>query len=449
MSLLLDALRRAGNRGSGGDVAPRRETAATAARSDTARAVFTSTEGERRARARRLAGMLVGVILLAAAGAGAGWYYWLGLRADLDRDLAAYNPGSADDLAEQPAAEALPVDGGDGGVGEDAAEAGGQSATEAAQAATVEAGDDAPAGVGDTAVGAAAPAAAETGDAPESAAAAEASATEGAAATPVSAPADEVAAASGTAAGDAGEAEPADSAPAASAAADDSDQGDAGSAADAEASGANGAGQAAAESRRATPMVQASTGPSRLDTLLADGYAALQRGDLDAAGRAYREALARAPENHDALLGAAAIAQRRGDLATARTRYARILADEPRHPHALAGLLSIDGVSDPRRSESELKLLLRDHPAADGLHFALGNLYAAESRWGEAQQAFFDASREAPGNANYAFNLAVALDHLGQRAAAREHYDRALRLAGQSGSAFDPAAARRRLEQLR
>ena len=41
----------------------------------------------------------------------------------------------------------------------------------------------------------------------------------------------------------------------------------------------------------------------------------------------------------------------------------------------------------------------------------LGNLYADQSQWAPAQQAYFQAHHLEPDNPDYAYNLAVGLDH--------------------------------------
>jgi tetratricopeptide (TPR) repeat protein len=93
-------------------------------------------------------------------------------------------------------------------------------------------------------------------------------------------------------------------------------------------------------------------------------------------------------------------------------------------------------------------LLLRQEPDAAYLHFALGTVYVGQGRWAEAQQAFFDAYRRDPANADHAFNLAVCLDHLGQPRAALEYYRRALDLARGRAAGFSAAQAEQRIETL-
>ena len=103
---------------------------------------------------------------------------------------------------------------------------------------------------------------------------------------------------------------------------------------------------------------------------------------------------------------------------------------------------------DPLRGESQIKLLLREEPEAPHLHFTLGNMYAEQDRWGEAQSAYFDAFRLDADNPDYAYNLAVSLDQLGKGGAAADYYRRALELAAQNGAAFNQPSVRDRLLKL-
>ncbi len=200
------------------------------------------------------------------------------------------------------------------------------------------------------------------------------------------------------------------------------------------------------------PMVRrtgSGDGRSPLAQALQEGYRALRSGDIMTARRHYRRAVELDPSNRDARLGAAAVAQRQGNAAAAIEHYRRVLADHPRDPYARSGLASLESTADPRQIESELKTLLKQDPNAHALRYALGNLYARENRWSQAQSAYFEAFRAAPDEADYAFNLAVALDQLGKRESAIEYYGEALELAGDGSASFPLESARRRLESLR
>jgi len=185
-----------------------------------------------------------------------------------------------------------------------------------------------------------------------------------------------------------------------------------------------------------------------VDPILEKAYESLQRNDLVAAREGYQRVLAREPTSRDALLGLAAIDVRTGQLESAESRYLRLLDTDPRDTHALASLLALRGQLDPLAAESRLKNLLANQPESAPLHFSLGNQYAQQSRWTEAQGAYFKAYSVDPENADYAFNLAISLDRLHQRNLALDYYQRALALAGKRTASFNPAQARTRVQEL-
>jgi Flp pilus assembly protein TadD len=179
------------------------------------------------------------------------------------------------------------------------------------------------------------------------------------------------------------------------------------------------------------------------------GYAAYAAGDLATAREEYQSALREEPANRDALLGLAAVELRNGRQDAAEAAYLRVLQIDPRDPHAEAALISLRGARmDPIAAESRIKSLLASDPGAHELHFALGNQLAQQGRWGEAQQQYFKAFSAEPGNADFAYNLAVSLDHLGQPKLALDYYRRALALAPKAGAGFNAEAARTRAAQL-
>ncbi len=206
--------------------------------------------------------------------------------------------------------------------------------------------------------------------------------------------------------------------------------------------------QPAPRAAETLPAIAVSAPALAIDPALEQGYEALQKNDLAAARQAYQRALAREPTSRDALLGLAAIDVRSGQLDSAESRYAKLLETDPRDATALAGLMSLRGQLDPLTSESRLKSLLATHPDSAPLHFSLGNRYAQQSRWSEAQGAYFKAYSVDPENADYAFNLAVSLDRLHQKNLALDYYQRALALAGKRSASFNVAQARTRVQEL-
>jgi tetratricopeptide (TPR) repeat protein len=196
---------------------------------------------------------------------------------------------------------------------------------------------------------------------------------------------------------------------------------------------------------RAAPPV-APAAPAAMDGLGA-AYDLLQAGQYEQARQAYEKLRIAQPDNPDVLLGLAVIAQNRNHTEQAAQLYLRVIELDPRNGYAQAGLVGLIGRADPAAAEAKLKQLIAQQPAAYP-QFALGNLYAAQGRWSEAQAAYFEAYRLEPDAADYAFNLAVSLEHIGQPRSAAEYYQRALRLAQGAAVHFDPAQARSRLQQL-
>ena len=187
----------------------------------------------------------------------------------------------------------------------------------------------------------------------------------------------------------------------------------------------------------------------RINPHVAAGYAAFQAGDLAAAREAYRQALGDDPGDRDALLGMAAVEMRSGRFDEADKLYRRLLQVDPRDPHAQAGLLALrSDLTDPVAAESRVKNLLAEDPGANVLYFTLGNEYARQRRWAEAQQSYFKAYAADPDNPDFAYNVAVSLDHLRQPKLALEYYRRALSLAAKRSASFDQTAARKRAQAL-
>ncbi|HEY3487957.1 MAG TPA: tetratricopeptide repeat protein [Gammaproteobacteria bacterium] len=186
-----------------------------------------------------------------------------------------------------------------------------------------------------------------------------------------------------------------------------------------------------------------------LHDILLQAYEAYQRNDMAAAESGYRQALARSPENRDALLGFAAVATQKGEPAAALESYTTLLRLDPNDDLALAGISGLkQNIQGVGADESTIKNLLLKRPESAQLHFALGNVYAAGNDWPKSQSAYFDAHRYDPQNPDYAYNLAISLEHLQQPEPALRYYELALNLAGQRRANFDLAQAADRISLL-
>ncbi|MBI4291396.1 MAG: tetratricopeptide repeat protein [Betaproteobacteria bacterium] len=209
-----------------------------------------------------------------------------------------------------------------------------------------------------------------------------------------------------------------------------------------------GAQRPGAGARRAVPPISVIPPAAVPDAILERAWEDYQRGNIAAARAGYQQMLEREPNNRDALLGLAAVEVRMRNNGAAEARYQRLLELDPRDSLAQAGLIGLRGQLDPMQSESRLKTLLAGQPEATHLYFTLGNQYALQNRWPEAQQAYFRAYSADPENADYAFNLAVSLDQMQQKKAALEYYQRALALAEWHPTSFERAQVSARIQEL-
>ena len=178
------------------------------------------------------------------------------------------------------------------------------------------------------------------------------------------------------------------------------------------------------------------------------GYKAFQSGRFAESELSYRRALQEEPTNRDALLGLAAIAVHKQRWPVAAQIYTQLLRVDPRDSVAQTALIGMRSNVNSPENESRIKLMLEREPQAGHLHFSLGNLYASQSRWAEAQNAYFNAYSLDSRNADYAYNLAVGLDHLSQTRAAAKYYHLALQLGVNNRGGFDTAAVTRRIQSI-
>ena len=184
------------------------------------------------------------------------------------------------------------------------------------------------------------------------------------------------------------------------------------------------------------------------DPVLEDAYKAFNANDFARARDEYQQVLRNNPDNRDALLGLAAVEMQAKYYDAAGSIYTHLLVLDPRDAYAQAGLIGLKGEVDPLATESHVKTMIAAQPDASFLQFTLGNQYAAQGRWAEAQQAYFRAYAGNPEYPDFAYNLAVSLDQLHQSKPALEYYRRALALAKDHPATFDQAQVSKRVSQL-
>lgn len=178
-------------------------------------------------------------------------------------------------------------------------------------------------------------------------------------------------------------------------------------------------------------------------------YAQWQAGDIAAAKQAYETILKANSKDTEALVGLGSMAQQKDNNAVAVDYLVRAVKTQPDHAYALAALASLSTSKNRKQLESDLMQLAKDNPEVAELPFILGNWYARDKRWNDAQQAYFDAFNRNANSADYAFNLAIALDQIGKAASAEGFYRKAVALAPGSNTHFDIKLARARADLLR
>ncbi|GAB4122178.1 MAG: hypothetical protein Fur0026_14120 [Sideroxydans sp.] len=193
--------------------------------------------------------------------------------------------------------------------------------------------------------------------------------------------------------------------------------------------------------------IRSETRTDSVTPILQQAWQDYQRGNYASASEGYRKVLAQDIRNRDALLGMGVIAQQTGNEQEAQQFFHQVLLLDPRDPVALAAMTSY---ATPNAEDAEIRLrqMLANQPRSAALHYALGNVYLDQSRWAEAQQAYFTALALEPGSPQYSYNLAVSLDHLGQSKLAADYYRQTLQLDPSGRSGFDAAQAQRRLNEL-
>lgn len=215
----------------------------------------------------------------------------------------------------------------------------------------------------------------------------------------------------------------------------------------------NTSGGNAANSAIEIRLTRTTSRPAVNPDLLA-AYESYQQGNLEQARRLYAQVLETQANNRDALLGLASINRQEGDIAQAQAMYSRLLQLNPRDPLARAGLLESAQNANASQQELQLRALQNEYPNVAPLAFALGNLFASQSRWNEAQNAYFDAllianqvdsSSISP---DYAFNLAVSLERLNQLELAYNYYQQALDLSSSSPAGFNMDSLNQRMAYL-
>jgi tetratricopeptide (TPR) repeat protein len=204
---------------------------------------------------------------------------------------------------------------------------------------------------------------------------------------------------------------------------------------------------AATDTADSSLQIQRSVLRAAIDPDLMRAYKALGQNQFAQAREIYSQVLTLNSTQRDALLGIAYAHQALGNTDQALSTLRRLIELYPRDSDALSALYLIGG-GDLQAEETRFKQLLErsDQPAA--VHYTLGVLYFDQARYGESERAFSRAFALSPNQPDYAYNLALALDHLGRSREAARQYVQALNLSNQTSAVFSRDLARARLRIL-
>ncbi|ARU32578.1 hypothetical protein CAP31_13345 [Sulfuriferula sp. AH1] len=199
-------------------------------------------------------------------------------------------------------------------------------------------------------------------------------------------------------------------------------------------------------SHPAPPPKHAAGSAVSLTSMLDKAWHAYQAGEYSLAHEYYEQVLG-GDDNVDVQLGLAVIALRQNQSEQARQHFQRALMLDPRNVTALAGLAASGDELHVADTEAQIRQLLEQQPSA-ALQFSLGNLYAGQRRWREAEAAYFESYQANTRNADYAYNLAVSLDYLRLYPVALNYYLKARELASGGGGHGDELRLNNRIRQL-
>lgn len=174
-------------------------------------------------------------------------------------------------------------------------------------------------------------------------------------------------------------------------------------------------------------------------------HAALLAGDTVRAEALYRAAHHIAPTDIDALRGLGALALQALRPLDAEAYFTASLDLDPTDPVAIAGLSLI---RPDTATETRLRQRIAGQTDALAPRLALAERLAREQRWAEARRSYALAHALTPADPDITYNLAVSLDHSGQRHLAADHYRMALDLAAQQPARFNPSQCAARLHAL-
>lgn len=155
---------------------------------------------------------------------------------------------------------------------------------------------------------------------------------------------------------------------------------------------------------------------------LEQGYENLIAGRYQIAAGYYEEALNVEPRNENAMFGLGTTYQKLGRTEEARDTYAKLLSFNPTHLEALNNFMALISDEAPAEAIAELERMETESPDFSPIPAQLGIIHSKQGNYAKAAEKLARALYLSPENNAYKYNLAIALDKLGQSEAASDLY---------------------------
>lgn len=162
--------------------------------------------------------------------------------------------------------------------------------------------------------------------------------------------------------------------------------------------------------------------PPDIAGFLQQGYDHLMAGNLSIAAGFYEQAVQNAPKNEQALFGLATTYQRIGRRDEARDIYGKLLALNPTHREGLNNFMVLLADESPLAAIEALEQLETENPDFSPIPAQLGSVYNRIGNHEMAAHKLARALQLSPDNIAYKYNLAIALDKLGDKKQASDLY---------------------------
>jgi len=155
---------------------------------------------------------------------------------------------------------------------------------------------------------------------------------------------------------------------------------------------------------------------------LDQGYENLIAGRYQIAAGYYEEALSVEPRNENAMFGLGTTYQKLGRNEEARDTYAKLLSYNPTHLEGLNNFMALISEEAPEEAIAELERMEKESPDFSPIPAQLGIIFSKQGNYAKAAEKLARALNLSPENNAYKYNLAIALDKLGQGQAASDLY---------------------------